>query len=236
MSRQKELSKILEKVDLYLKAYKHKDAHDLLKTAIKEHPDAAPLHLKKGLIYHGQSDFPSAVREFAKAIEKKPDFLEALLNLCITLCDLGQYDEAQDVYNKISKLTDTRQKVSNTVKGKIASTHVNSGKTYQEAGLFMEAISEYKKALSLYDAMPDVKIELARIYMETGELTKAERLLESLVEKDPDNHEALTLLGIITFKAGQKDLSRDYLKKARKLDPDGKIPKAFLRVCQTQDI
>jgi tetratricopeptide (TPR) repeat protein len=57
---------------------------------------SAELRHNLGLLYHNQGDLTKAVAEYNDALQIKPDFPEALLNLGNVLDATGQKDAARD--------------------------------------------------------------------------------------------------------------------------------------------
>ena len=156
LSERQYLSNIEEKVELYLRVKKYNAALEILERASLRYPDAANITMLKGVVYHRQSKFADAIKEFSSALNKNPEYLEASLNLCITLCDLGQNDEAAEIYRSIELKNRSRNSIPKVIKGKLANSHADNGRAYHKAGMLQEAASEFRKALSLYEKMPDI--------------------------------------------------------------------------------
>ncbi len=57
-------------------------------------------------------------------------------------------------------------------------------------------------------------------YSESGNLEKAENICREVLKTQPDNSEALHLLGLISYKRGDLDPALKYLRKAIKHDPN----------------
>lgn len=227
------LTKIEKQVDLYLKINKLNEAYQIVSSAIRSYPEAANLYFYRGRISVRQSKFPEAIKDFSVAISINPDYTEASLNLCIVLCDIGQYDEAQEIFRRLKEHTKAKHSVPRSIRGKIANAHYENGKIYYSAKLYQEAASEFNKALSLFERMPDAKIDLAKVYLATAQIGKCQRELLETIKLEPANDKALSMMGVSLFHNGDIDSARDYFKRAKDANPSAKLPKAFLKLCKS---
>lgn len=234
-SERAQLQEIDRRVGIYFKIRKFVAAEELLNNAIERYPQAANLNLLLGLCFQKQSQYDKAIREFMIALNKNNEYLEAALNLSLTLSDLGQYQEAEDVYKKAIVQFKGRSSLPKPLRGKLANSHAANGIAYRRLGLAQEAATEFRKALALYERMPDIKIELAKIYMETGQSAKSKKELLEVKAMAPANHEALALLGVLMFHSGEVDGARDFLVKASRLNPNNNLARAYLKICNPAD-
>jgi tetratricopeptide (TPR) repeat protein len=225
-----DLIDVKKKVELYLSVSRFDAAEKLLKATLTDYGPLANLHNLLGLTYHRQSRFPEAIREFNRALAANPDFLEAALNLSATLCDLSRYDEARAVFAKLQQQVNPKKRQPGLVLGRLANQHVVSGQAYEESGMFGDAIQEYKKALALYERMPDVKLALAKLYVRVGQHDKAKLEFEDLVKTAPERPEAHTWLGILYYKLGRRDLAKRHWEKAQQADPNDLSARAYLKL------
>lgn len=223
-----ELTEILKKAHFYLSVGRFDAAEKLLKATIADYGPLANVENALGLTYHKQSKFIPAVEAFNRALGINPDFIEAALNLAVTLCDLSRYDDAQSVFSKINQRVNPKKKLPGLVLGRLANQHVQNAKAYEESDLLAEAVLEYKKGLSLYADMPDVKIALARLHVRLSQLEKAKIECEEILQQHPDHYEAHTLMGILHFKLEQKDLAKRHWEKAHQVNPHDAASRALV--------
>lgn len=221
-SAKKDLSDTIRKAHVYISAERFEAAERLLKSVLAEDGSLAHLHNLLGLNYHKQSKFPEALTEFSKALKINPSYIEAGLNLSITLADLGRYDEAKEVYGSLVALGKQTKNQPSLILGRIANLHVQNGHAYEESGMSFEAIQEYKRALGLYDDMPDVRLKLARLYFRIGQFDKSLREFEDIVKNHSDIVEARVWLGILLYKLGRLQQAKDLWESADDKDPSGK--------------
>ena len=227
-----ELAEVKKKIDLYLSLGRFDSAEKLLRATLADYGPLANIHNLLGLTFHKQSKFVEAVREFNQALSINPEYVEAALNLAASLCDLGRYQDAQNVFSRLEDFVVEKQRQPALVLGRLANLHVLSGQAYEDSGMWSEAIQEYRKGLSLYDKMPDVKVQLAKLYVKVGQLEKAKYEFESMLAENPDVTEAHTWLGILEFKLGQKELARKHWEKAQEVSPDNSTAKAYLKLAR----
>jgi tetratricopeptide (TPR) repeat protein len=225
-----ELAEILKKSNLYLSVGRFDAAEKLLKATLADYGPLANVENTLGLTYHKQSKFPLAVEAFNRALCINPDFIEAALNLAVTLCDLSRYDDAQSVFLKINQKVNPKKKLPGLVLGRLANQHVQNAKAYEESDLLAEAVLEYKKSLSLYSDMPDVKMALAKLHVRLGQLEKAKTECEEILKLYSDHYEAHTLLGILHFKLEQKDLAKRHWEKAYQANPKDAASRALVNL------
>lgn len=228
-SNRQVFDEIKAKVDIYLGIARFDAAEKLVKTKIAEDTTLANMHHLLGLIYHKQSRFVEAIDSFKNAIDLNPRYIEASLNLAITLCDLGQYEEAHRVIKDVCNPRNFSKNVPWLSLGRLANHHAQSGRAYENLGLLPEAIQEYRRAISLFPEMPDIKLSLAKLYLKTSHFGKAQKELEEIVAIDPNYPESNTLLGLILYKSGQVDQALTFWKTAQSQNPNDLIARAYLK-------
>lgn len=227
-----EIAEIRKKVNLYLSVGRFDAAEKLLKATLTDYGPLANVHNLLGVAYHKQSKFALALKEFNRALIANPDFVEAALNLAATLCDLSRYDEAREVFAKLQAQVNPKKRQPGLVLGRLANQHATNGAAYEESGMLGDAIQEYRKALALFDRMPDVKMALAKLYVRSGQNDKARQEFEEIVKQSPDVPEAHTWLGILYYKLGRKDLAKRHWEKAQQVDPNDLSSRAYLKLAR----
>lgn len=225
-----ELNEIRKKVALYLSVNRFDAAEKLLRATIADHGPLANVHNLLGVTFHKQSRFLEAMIEFNRALAANPEFVEAALNLSATLCDLSRYEEARQVFAHLSEQVNPRKRQPSLVLGRLANQHVANGQAYEESGMHGDAIQEYKKALSLFERMPDVKLALAKLYVRTGQGDRARQEFEEVVKMTPESSDAHNWLGILYYKLGRRDLAKRHWEKAQQADPNDMTARAYIRL------
>jgi len=228
-----ELGEIRKKVDLYLSVHRYDAAEKLLRATLADHGPLANIHNLLGVTFHQQSKFVDALKEFYKALAINGEYVEAALNLAATLCDLSRYDEAQAIFAKLDQQVGGKKKQPALVLGRLANQHAQSGQSYEESGMLTEAIQEYRRALGLFDRMPDVKLALVKLYVRTGQNDKAKQECEDIVKSYPDLASGHTWLGILYYKLGRHGLARKHWENAQQLSPDDLASRAYLKLARS---
>jgi tetratricopeptide (TPR) repeat protein len=220
---------ILEKVRIYHSVNKFDAAEKTILTAIDEYGSLANLHNLLGVTYHKQSRFADAIVQFTKALKINPYFVEAGLNLSATFCDLGRYEDAKTIFSEILAQTSENKKHPDLVLGRLANHHAACGLLYDQNNLPMDAIDEYKKALSLYERMPDIKLSLGKMYFKTNQIDRAIFEFQDAVRNFPNDHEAHLWLGICNWKMGRTDIAIRSWETAKSLAPELSAADAYLK-------
>ena len=215
-----DINEIKKKVDFYLKVNRFEAAEKLLKTTLTNYGPIANLHNLLGLTFHKQSRFAEALEQFDHALKANPNFIESSLNLTITLCDLGRYDEASKSFEDLGAQINAEEKAPKLILGRLANLHIQSAELYKTSGMLDNAISEYEKSLELFPDMKDARLKLAKLYLENSEPEKARKELDVLLSKFPNHAAARNVLGIIHHHQGRDDLAKSEWQKAAKIDPN----------------
>ena len=228
-----ELELIVNEVEEMLKVNKFLGAEKKLIAAINKYEQPANLINLLGVVYHKQSKFMEAIREFRKAKHINPVYIEASLNLSITYCDLGLYEKAQEVYLSINKSDLTKNPDRNPIiNGRAANMHAASGEMYSKLGLHDKAVKEFKKAIELYNKMPEVHISLTKSLIALKKFEEALTLLEKDSREFPKNAKFYLYQGILHYKLGNNDRAKLNWKKANHCDPYNSSAKIYLKLSQ----
>lgn len=208
------------KVKVYLEAHRFDAAEKLVKSGLDDTDDAAHLWHLLGLVYHKQSKFVDAVSAFRQAIKINPTFIEASLNLAVTLCDLSHYDEAFRIFEELKRQNDFKRQLPRLVLGRISNLHVKAAQCYDEVGMFAEAVQEYRRALTLFPQLTAARIALARLYLKANEAQKAKSEIEESLRQTGEDADALALLGMIEHSLGNLTGAQDAWTRAQRLSPE----------------
>jgi tetratricopeptide (TPR) repeat protein len=116
--------------------------------------------------------------------------------------------------------------------GKLAK-YVKRGDEYVKEEKFREAAIEYKNAVKAVPKDPAAHWKLAKASLEAKDIRTAFTELRTTVELDPNNFEALGMLGEIYVMAGKKEEAAqiaDNLVKSRPDDPQGYVLQSGIAV------
>ena len=110
--------------------------------------------------------YKAEIPDLEKAVAANPADLTSLQELAVAYYVLGNYDQAATAYLKI-----LAQKND-------ALTNNNLGNVYREAGKTDQAIASYQKAISLDPSLNVPYINLAGIYVNSGDIASALKVLD----------------------------------------------------------
>lgn len=225
------LAELQDKVLIYLRLQRYQAAEELLKAALEEHGNLANLLNLLGLVYHRQSQFSQAIEYFEKARASNPSYVEASLNLAVTLSDLGFYDQAEKIYGEAHSLLSERQSLPDLILGRVANLHSRTAHGYEQAGLWPEAAAEYAKALQTFPRMPDIRLRLAKLYLKMGSFHQSQEQLGILVEEGQaaTQPECLNLLGSISYRLGDKAAALRYWEKVQMSHPNDRTSRTYIK-------
>ena len=170
----------------------------------------------------------SAVVLFKSALENDENFLEARFQLAKSYLALGKFDQAEKELEKVSRLNPARDEVTielakvynMTNRGKQAldlasqylSKHPDSvegletlGIAHAVLGRFDEAERYLQKALAADPKRVKTELELANVYVRSGNTAKAKQLLENLIKKTPNDVRPFHMLAAMESKGGNKE-------------------------------
>ena len=105
--------------------------------AIDLNPDYAKPYNNIGVVYYAKKEYPSAIRNYQKAILKDPENLEGMNNLAVAYKH-GQSNQSKNVLNKTLKINPAH-----------AGSHYNLAVLYESEGNIDSAIHFYQRFVDL---------------------------------------------------------------------------------------
>ena len=149
-------------------------AEQMLRAVLEKEDRFADVHNMMGVIHHDRGRFEEAQASFEAALAINPNYTEAALNLAVTYNDLGRYDEAKRIYQAaLARGADAPGQLDPFVKGKIANLHAEVAQAYVDVGMIADAKHELRKAVLLCPTFADLRLKLANLYRQTGDLDAA---------------------------------------------------------------
>ncbi len=175
------------------------DVDRMLKTAIEEQQ---------------RGDYESAIRDYRKVLELRPNIVEAKVNMAAALVHLGQYDTAINIYREVLSSLAFKNPVL-----------LNLALAYYKKGDFEHAREQFA---ALNQAQPgDVRVAilLADSCLHVGKSSEALVLLEPLAAANSQNLDFDLVLGSALIKAGRR---RDGIPFVEKVAESGNSADAYL--------
>jgi choline-sulfatase len=124
-----------------------------------------------------------AIEQYEKALELRPDYVEALNSLGLTLVHAGRFKEAIDRYGQALKL-----------KPDYVQAHNNLANVLERTGRHADAIDHYEQALRIQPDFMDAHFNLGLAFEHAGQLVEAIGHYEEAVKLKPDSVTALDRL------------------------------------------
>jgi tetratricopeptide (TPR) repeat protein len=134
----------------------------------------------------GQKRLDEAAVEFQSAINRKPDYPEALNGLANVEAQRRRYPAAFDLYRRALE----RRPDSPII-------HANFANALAAAGRLVDAEKEYRTSLNLDPAATVPRLDLARVFARQGRFREAEAECLHVVESEPRSIAANSLLARI---------------------------------------
>ncbi len=94
-----------------------------------------------------------------------------------------------------------------------------------DAGMYQQAIINYKQYLALVPNDPDARIDMGICYYNLQNYPTAIAEMQKAIQYDPKHQIGYLDLGIVNLAAGNFDKSKEWLKKAVNLDPNSEYGK-----------
>jgi len=185
------------------------EALDSLETLIKNYPKEPLLFNINGVCYKAIGRLDAAVKNFEKALNIKPDYIEACFNLGVTHRELGQLNAAVKSYEKALNL-----------KPDYTEAHFNLGNAYKELGQLEDAVMSYEKALSYKPDHANAHNNLGNALSDLGQLDDALKSYQKAVAIQPNFADAHNNLGLVFMELGQLDAAVKCYEKALTFKPD----------------
>ena len=158
-----------------------------------------------------------AIAAYGRAVELKPDFVEAHYNRALALSGARRFQDAVDAYRRVVAL-----------KPDFAEGHHNLGICLRLLGRLEEAKHAYKTALSLKPGLVQSHNNLSVLLKEQGRFDEAIEACKRAIACAPDFVESHSNLGNLYQLTGQYELAVAAYRRAIDLRPDFAVAEANL--------
>lgn len=201
----------LGKIDM--KNFKYKDAKDKFEDAKDKDDENAGAAIGLGRLAMKNKDYDEAMKIFTEVQSKDPNNVEADLAIAEVYKNQKKYDKAIEEYDDIIK------------------DHPGEGKAYSGKADVYKSKDNYDMAIDCLKEgedkdkrNPDINITRARLYIDKGKYSDAEKELDEVLDDKEGKHknslEAKNLLGTLYQKDGRKEKAIDEYKEILEYDPD----------------
>ncbi len=215
-----------EKINLFFSMGELEHAEELVKTALKKHKNESSYYSLLGLVYHKQSRFPLAIEAFTRGVKENSEDPGPRLGLAITLCDIGEYEKANQLLEDGKWNHLNNEGVNQEGILKLTASHLETSRLYEQVNLLDQAQEEVKKALGLDPNSFQSNLRLAKILYKQEKLEQARGILESIVE-EANKPEGYLWLGLVLYKSNNKHRAKEAWEKAYFMDPNNPTIQAY---------
>ena len=166
----------------------------------------ALIHNNRGVSRLEQYDYRRAAEEFRRALESKPDFLPAMVNLGIALYYDADYQKAAEQLQAALKL-DAKQ----------PHAHFMLGLLYSKEYKKDEALQEFQKVAALYPDDSATNYNLGLTLMRARDYEGAIGYFQKVLQTEPRHLSAMYNLGMALMRAGKRDEAQKIMTQLRGL-------------------
>ncbi len=169
--------------------------------AVRDHQAACALTAQGRLL--------EAVDSFRRAVEHKPDYVEAHNNLAIVLAEQGKFYEAAGHFRLAVQLAPD-----------FAEAHTNLGVVLAEQNQLDQAVACHRRALELNPNDADAHNNMGNVLERLDQLDEATACFRQSLELRPDCGETHYNLGNVMKRLGRFDEAATCYRRALELKPD----------------
>ena len=177
----------------------------LVVTALSAQSQTADDMLKTAIAAQQQGDYQSAIQDYRKALQLRPDMVEAKVNLGAALSRTGQYDEAISMYE--SALPSLSFK---------APVILNLGLAYYKKGDFANAHSQFEKVHALQPKNLRAVILLADTDLRLQKPAETVSLMKPFAAENAGDMDFQFIYGSALVSTGEKKDGAERLERVAK--------------------
>lgn len=211
-----------------------------LERQVAEHPEFPDLRNQLGIALSMAGETERSLEEFRRAVILNPGYVEAHLNLALTLNEVGSYNDAQTEFHRAAELEYGagpelgRRDIPKSLRSKIAHKHSEVGDLYRDVGRYAEAIREYERALEINPLFLDIRMKLGKAYLEMQLKEEAVSEFRRILQENSKFLEARAALGFALFCLGERAQAEEEWRTCLAQDPANPKVKAYLSLVQQE--
>ena len=186
-------------------------------------------------IFHMKGEIGKAIKAFNKVLAFDPDHTDAAISLSVLYNDIGQYEEAKNIFNRANNRVKNDPTKSDDV-------HINrkfSLKHYELADLYVtynrydEALFEYNKAIDLNPENLEARVKISKVYAKKGYASRALEELVKLKNEQPSYLPARLALGVLYYGSGKVIEAQGEWNKVLSKDPSSAEASMYMNLSKT---
>lgn len=205
----------------FAQAENYQEAIESYRQAINYRPNYPDAYNNLGNMLRKIDRPKEAILNYEKALEQEPQHYFANLNLAQIYYTLNQLDKASHYYSKALQIKPTEY-IYNILSN-----------TYFKDGKVNEAITVLTDAMKVYGRNANFLNNLGILYVSRKDLQKAKQLFSEVLNKNPDDVQALLNMGRLYASQNQIEEGKKYFNRALELDPGNKTAKEHLKKLQS---
>jgi tetratricopeptide (TPR) repeat protein len=172
-------------------------------------PGAIELYNLLGAAHLGLNQPELAILSYQRALQIKPDYADAIVNLGIAYKDQGRVSDAIECYQKAL-----------LINPKSAEPCFNLGKLQADIGDLASAMLNFKRAIALKPGIAMMHAALGNLYLNTGDADEAINCFKTALEINPDFAECYRNYAM----AARHQLDSPLVEKVRQLIRSATLP------------
>jgi Flp pilus assembly protein TadD len=161
-----------------------------------------------GLNLFKQEDYAAANRSFSRVLKFDPANAEALNNKGVVLADQGRHKEAIKKYRAALEID-----------GKYVKAGLNLSRALEDMENFAASLEELERLADLFPADWEVRTRLAALYHKLERHDEAMDQARAILDKDPDNIQALRIEGAIQGIQGNDEEAKNIFERITNMNP-----------------
>ncbi len=198
-SKPEDIDIVLNYSSLLAKSKKMEEAVNLLKKTLEklglssgENDElVAKLYNHLGNIYSGGGLFEKAVVSYERAVNLEPDNTDYLENLCSACLKAQMFSRAEETVIKLMGIYEDRDEEDSIP----ASVYNLRGNIAWVKGEYRRAEAAFKVGMEKDSSNSTIKLNLASMYLERQRYSEAKKLINEVLDRNPDDNDAVRLLG-----------------------------------------
>jgi tetratricopeptide (TPR) repeat protein len=171
--------KISSKAISLLNEGKYEESIEKFTEAITEDSENPIFYYYRGVAFEKTGDLDSAMEDYQKSVELKPDFILPTANIGKIYAKKKDFEKAIEFYKKAVELGDQD-----------ATNYYNYGICLMNLGKKEQAKEVLEKLISLDENCSDAYYQLGIIYLGLGDSANAKEFLQKFIDLDPENQNA----------------------------------------------
>jgi Flp pilus assembly protein TadD len=178
------------------------------RAAFRFHPGWLEVMNALGLNLFKQEDYAGANRSFSRVLKFDPANAEALNNKGVVLADQGRHKEAIRKYRAALEID-----------GSYVKAGLNLSRALEETENFAAALEELERLADLAPTDWEVRTRLAALYHKLERYDEAMDQARAILEKSPDNIQALRIEGAVQGIQGNDEEAKNIFEYITSMNP-----------------